>query len=744
MRTLSRSRRPLALLAVLACLAGPVSAGTDTLPAALVDALRPLEPFVTTGVLYDRVLPLAHLESLDGTAAAPVVDGARWRQACHELRRAALALPPGPDLAALEAGARAARRAGVVPLALLDRAFERVRPEALADGSLELVDGRLVGGPVSPLVRSRAVALAALAPRTYRGGDVVFALDAERCVCDGGWPRELALDFDDGRGLRPVRPGERVRVRYATTGPRTLTARLVRDDGSVAEARCAFEVAALATPGPDDTLHVTATVPFEGSYGSGDAYVYLAPGRTQLVNPVLVVEGFDLDNSMGWDELYALLNQQDLIETLRADGFDAVVLDFTDATVPVEENGLLVAALIQHLQDQLAPTTTLALIGASMGGLCSRYALAWLESQGLPHRVRTWISFDGPQSGADIPLGLQYWIRFFAGQSASAAEFLATLERPAARQLLLYHFTVPAGSTGQPDPLRDSLQAHLAALGDWPTQPRRVAVANGSGAGQDQGFAPGAQLIRYEYSSLLVALTGNVWALPDQVSGTIFQGSLRILLSTTSQTVTVSGTLPWDGAPGGLRASMTQLDTTAAPYGDIVALHPSHDFIPTISALALDTADPFFDVDGAADLLALTPFDAVYYPAVNEEHVAITPVSAVWLRAEIEQGVVAVPGGVVAARPDLRAAPNPCAGPARLSFTLVEPGPVRLDLYDLGGRTVRALAHDTHAAGRHVVTWDGRDGQGTPVAPGVYFARLDAGGATVTRRLVRLDGPVAR
>ena len=741
MRLASRPSLALALV-LIAALTGAADAAVPRgggPGAALIGALRPLEPFAVTGVLYDRVLPLAQLESLDGTASAPVVDAERWRQAWHELRRASLTPPAGPDLAALEAGVRAARREGVVPLALFDRSFDRVRPGALADGSLRFADGRLAAGPASPLERCRATAFAALAPRTYRGADVVFTLDAERCLLEPGAPARLLLDLDDGRGFRPVGLGERVRTGYAATGRRTLTARFVRADGSVAEARAAFEVAALAAPLPDDTLHVTAAVPFEGLYAAGDAYVHLAPGRTQLVNPVVVVEGFDLDNSMGWDELYALLNQQDLIETLRADGFDAVVLDFADATVPVEANGLLVAELVQQVQARVAPTTTLALVGASMGGLCTRYALLWLESQGLPHRVRTWISFDGPQAGADIPLGLQYWISFFADQSASAAEFLATLERPAARQLLLYHFTEPAGTTGQADPLRDSLQAHLAALGGWPAQPRRVAVANGSGARLDQGFAPGAQLIRYEYNGLLVALTGNVWAVPDQVSGTVFQGSIRILLSTTSQTVTVSGTEPWDGAPGGLRASMMQLDTTAAPYGDIVALHPSHCFIPTVSALALDTGDPFFDIAGQPDLLALTPFDAVYHPVVNEEHVTITPASATWLRTEIEQGVVGVPDGGPASRLALCAAPNPCAGPARLTFTLAEAGPVRLGLFDLAGREVRTLAGGERGAGPHTVAWDGSDARGGPAPAGVYFARLESGGETLTRRLVRLE-----
>ena len=743
----SPTSRLLSSLAAPLCaviLAVPSGAQERALPPAWADALRPIESFVRTGVLYDRVLPLAHLERLDGTASAPVADGPTWRQAYDELRRASLAAPPGPDLAALDAGARASLRAGIIPLALFDRAFERVRPGALDDGSLRVVDGRLVVAGAGPLlVRSRAIAAAALAPRTYRGGDLVFALDTDRFLSDDpAPPRGLAIDFADGRGFRPVRLGERVRVSYATAGRRTLGIRVTRADGSQGEARFTLDVAALATPSPDDTLQVTATVPYQGQYGTGEAFVYLAPGRTALENPAIVIEGFDLDNSMNWDELYALLNQQNLLETLRGDGFDAVVLNFTDSTVPIEENSFVVAALLQQVESLIPPQATVGLVGASMGGLCSRYALAWLESHGIPHRVRTWISFDGAQAGADIPLGLQYWISFFSGQSADAAAFLATLQRPAARELLLYHFTSPAGTTGRPDPLRDSLQAHLAAVGGWPTLTRRVAIADGSGSRQDQGFLPGAQLIRYDYSSLFVSLKGNVWALPDQVSGTVFDGSLRILFSTTTQQVTVTGTRPWDGAPGGFRTSMTQLDTTAAPYGDIVALHPAHCFIPTISALALATDDPFFDVAGAPDLLALTPFDAVYYSTENLEHVEISPEAAVYMRNELMQGLLAVPGDGPAggAVPRLAAgAPNPFSRATRLTFTLAHAGPVSLRVFDVRGREVRTLVSETRGAGSHTLTWDGRDARGGGVPAGIYFVRLETGGRALARRIVRLD-----
>ena len=226
------------------------------------------------------------------------------------------------------------------------------------------------------------------------------------------------------------------------------------------------------------------------------------------------------------------------------------------------------------------------------------------------------------------------------------------------------------------------------------------------------------------------------------MSGTIFDGSLRILFSTTSQKVTVTGTQPWDGAPGGSRASMTQLDTTAAPYGDIVALHPSHCFVPTISSLALATSDPFFDVAGTPDLLALTPFDAVYYPAENQEHVAITAESAIWIRNEIGRGVLAAPGNAPAgsAVPSLLAgAPNPFLRDTRLTFSLARAGPVSLRVFDVHGREVRTLVRDTRSAGSHAVTWDGRDEHGGGAPAGIYFLRLEAAGEALARRVVKLD-----
>jgi hypothetical protein len=492
-------------------------------------------------------------------------------------------------------------------------------------------------------------------------------------------------------------------------------------------------------PLPDDTLLLTASIPFDGQYGTGEAYIYLSDLHSVLTDPVVVVEGFDVNNDMNWDELYQLLNQHGLLEDLRSNGFDAVVLNFAESTDYLQKNAFVVVELLEQVQAAIGPSTDLVVVGASMGGLCARYALCYMEANGSAHQVRTFISFDSPHTGANIPLGVQYWLDFFSGLSSEAAYNLSRLDTPAARQMLVYHHTDPPGATGESDPLRAAWETDMTAVGDWPVQPRLVSVVNGSGHGANQGYAAGAQLIDYEYADLLTTIRGNVWAVPDPGSGMILDGYIRLLIIPTSQTVTVSGTRPYDSAPGGFRNTLADLDSSAAPYGDITALHPAHCFVPVVSALALDTTDLFYDVAGDAGLVAHTPFDAVYYPAENQEHATITAESKQWFIEEINREATAVtpPGAIRGADIALyQNTPNPFNPSTTIRFTLAEAGEARLGVYDTTGRLVAVLLDGYAGAGTTAIEWDGRNQGGHPVASGVYFYRLTVNGFSSTRKML--------
>jgi len=86
----------------------------------------------------------------------------------------------------------------------------------------------------------------------------------------------------------------------------------------------------------------------------------------------------------------------------------------------------------------------------------------------------------------------------------------------------------------------------------------------------------------------------------------------------------------------------------------------------------------------------------------------------------------------------IAAAPNPAAGATRFAIDLPHDGDARVEVYDLSGRRVATVAGGHRAAGRASLAWNGHDDAGRPLGAGVYLARVSAGGATATTRLVRV------
>lgn len=92
------------------------------------------------------------------------------------------------------------------------------------------------------------------------------------------------------------------------------------------------------------------------------------------------------------------------------------------------------------------------------------------------------------------------------------------------------------------------------------------------------------------------------------------------------------------------------------------------------------------------------------------------------------------------ALPILQAAPNPTAAGATIAFEVSRPERARVAVFDLAGREVVRVMDADVSAGRHEVTWDGRDARRRRSAAGVYIIRLETpeGGRSV--KLVVLGG----
>lgn len=85
------------------------------------------------------------------------------------------------------------------------------------------------------------------------------------------------------------------------------------------------------------------------------------------------------------------------------------------------------------------------------------------------------------------------------------------------------------------------------------------------------------------------------------------------------------------------------------------------------------------------------------------------------------------------------AAPNPFNPATSIAFTLDSPGRADLLVYGLDGKLVRTLTGGDLPAGRHDVTWHGRDDQGRSVPSGAYVVRLRSAGQVASAKVMMLE-----
>ena len=176
--------------------------------------------------------------------------------------------------------------------------------------------------------------------------------------------------------------------------------------------------------------------------------------------------------------------------------YDIIYFDFSDGATLIQQNAMALVELLQWVNqpaNRTADAEETVVVAASMGGQVARFALAWMEQQGLCHNSKLYASFDSPHRGANVPLGLQYLFdrlqAVLIGSAGAQGVVQNQLLREATMQMVLFHFADAATS------YRNQWQAWQASPGSYPSLLRKVAIANGSGQAVLQvGMYPGMQL----------------------------------------------------------------------------------------------------------------------------------------------------------------------------------------------------------------------------------------------------------
>jgi len=82
--------------------------------------------------------------------------------------------------------------------------------------------------------------------------------------------------------------------------------------------------------------------------------------------------------------------------------------------------------------------------------------------------------------------------------------------------------------------------------------------------------------------------------------------------------------------------------------------------------------------------------------------------------------------------------PNPFNPQTTIKFDMKAKGHVTLKIYNVAGQLVRTLFNGVKDAGSYKVTWDGMNNDGSKVASGVYFYKMDTAGYKKTLKMVLL------
>ena len=141
--------------------------------------------------------------------------------------------------------------------------------------------------------------------------------------------------------------------------------------------------------------------------------------------------------------------------------------------------------------------------------------------------------------------------------------------------------------------------------------------------------------------------------------------------------------------------------------------------------ISADTVDPNYQ-DEWFGLAAVSPIDAVTNPGGTQRLLrnSYNTMQTFWNPAAA-QGTDASATSFFSAT--VHNYPNPFQlGPGSTKFVVLsnEAGTVDIRLYDAGGQFVTSFSRTVAGAGRLEIVWDGHNGQGSLVSPGLYIAKV--------------------
>lgn len=645
-----------------------------------------------TGLLYDRVVPFARLDNYDPAKDVTDTSNANhFIQAYSELSRAAFLPKTQFPITIKELETMISEMQNDrVPIGLLHYQYDAINIPVASQKIMYNQDSVLVENPscTASLYTQKNAFVASPLVKRIQNGTVTFIIDKKFTFDNTTTPiSKLQIDFGDGTGVRNVSLNSSITVNYNSEGIKIVHIIATCSNGTKLKAFAKINYTSQPTTRSIPTPHrpytddeISANISYNG-FGKGTIRTYYANPDMILRKPILIVDGFDPENvrlfekhNNGGASFWAMLNYpgghvgMELINK----GYDLVVLDLPEGGTYIEKNAMVCIEVINEINRRLqanGSTEEIVVVGPSMGGQITRYALAYMEQNPNvntnygKHNCRLWISFDSPHQGANISLGAQAFMHYYGcvgGEVEAEKVWDNTINCIAAKQMLLKQYnmyssfiTFPSNNStcnlhiyqNSPNSYHTNYYNTMNQLGH-PSDLRKIAISNGSLNGTRTGTGCGEAIeldlalnvrlsrIQLFPNSGICELFYGMW----QTKANIlfgFRNKLHVYAKADSQ-------CSIDAAPGGTYNTFGQIEDAAnnMKYVDKTTKWiDNHCFMTTTSVLDINGNMNYCTDISTRDLVAegKTPFASYWGPlSKNMEHISFDQHLVNWVLNEIE------------------------------------------------------------------------------------------------------------
>ena len=646
-----------------------------------------------TNILYDRVYAISDATN----PKTKEVTTNQFLQTYHEIQRADFNNRL-PKLETIREEANLGFTKNQIPLSILISDFETIKKSEIDNKNVFLNSNNqmeLKSGITSPFEKHSINLIGTLLQKS-KTNQVNFILKSNLIFnTTNRTINSVAVNYENSKNWKTINQNQAFKINFSKNGVQIINFKITLTTGDVIQQSITFDIdcptiassnknsnSQLLAPNVVNTI--SATIPYQG-YGEtasflGQAEYQIFPDTVDgiLDKPIFLLDGFDPGDTRNIPGIYSLLNYgtsgQNLGDIVRAQGYDLVILNFptytrTGTTTVVDggvdyiqRNAMILVELMNQINAQKVGTAQDVVIGPSMGGLISRYALRYMEQHSMNHDTRLYISFDSPHLGANVPIGFQHLFNYMGfgpvGDVTMQALVNGMLKSPAAREMLIDHFEghLQSGSitefntatatllpTGCPN-YRTAFQTELNTMG-FPATTRNVSIANGAGNSTMTG-TPGMVVMNHTFNisstqRAIINLNFTPSITQNAIEVSHFKGQQWVVFWITgyeslAKSKTPSYTNGLDSAPGGRfdMNSLAGLGTGSAILTEFMNnLNIMYfDFIPVWSSMGISSSTNLY---APITTSSVTPFAASSIPTSNENHVTLTATNVAFALNEI-------------------------------------------------------------------------------------------------------------